>query len=149
MPAWRKPWPRSLTPIARDFGLELRVAAADLLVRPAARTEVAVYRVAQEAATNTVRHPGASAVDIRLATRASSGDRTDCQRRGIGVRADQVLAETGPRPFGLLGMRERVELLGGDFHLETTVGCRHDDPRVDPDRRRSVMTSGKSVQTSS
>jgi len=114
---------RSLTPIARDFDVELRIDATRLLVRPSARTEVALYRVAHEAATNAIRHSGASAVEIKLATSASS-DAVELRVRdeGSGFEPARVLAETGRRPFGLLGMRERVELLGGDFQLETHPG---------------------------
>jgi signal transduction histidine kinase len=78
-----------------------------------------VYRLVQEALTNVVKHAGATTVDISV--REGGG--------GIDVRvADDGagLAATGPSAsgggFGLVGMRERVELAGGELLLEARDG---------------------------
>ncbi|MGV9409459.1 sensor histidine kinase [Nocardia sp. NPDC003693] len=68
------------------------------------------YRIVQEAASNALRHaPGAP---LRIAI--------DLGAERIRIRVDNEVRDTGaPGPGagqGLLGMRERVTLLGGDFH---------------------------------
>ncbi|MFJ8957733.1 sensor histidine kinase [Lentzea sp. NPDC102401] len=77
------------------------------LARP---VDTALYRLAQESLTNAVRH-------ARSATRVG----IDVRREGDAVRlrvSDDGRTEPGPAPepgFGLLGMAERAQLLGGSF----------------------------------
>jgi len=78
-----------------------------------------LYRVFQEALTNIVQHARATKVTIRLTFRAGQvhmmiGD------DGRGFSTEKVLhAKTGAH-LGLLGMKERVEMIGGTFSLEST-----------------------------
>jgi signal transduction histidine kinase len=70
----------------------------------------ALYRVAQEALTNVARHSGATHAWVQLETDAE-GIRLIVEDDGHGAPAD-------PRPhLGLLGMRERMTLVGGDLKL--------------------------------
>nr|WP_238352885.1 histidine kinase [Kribbella solani] len=77
------------------------------LARP---VDAALYRLAQESLTNAVRH-------ARSATRVS----IDVRREGNTVKlsvSDNGQTEPGPPPrpgFGLLGMAERAQLLGGSL----------------------------------
>lgn len=85
-------------------------------------TGVTLYRIAQEALANVVRHAGASSIAVTLAAR----DRTailEISDNGCGVTPEQVAA---PGSLGLLGMRERAELLGGNVTVagETGKGTR-------------------------
>lgn len=79
-------------------------------VRLAGPMDAALYRLAQEALTNAVRH-------ARNATRVG----IDVRREGKAVRlrvSDDGQTEPGPAPepgFGLLGMSERAQLLGGSL----------------------------------
>ena len=88
----------------------VEVSLAGSLTGLARPVDVAVYRLAQEALTNAVRH-------ARSATRVG----IDVRREGDTVRlrvADDGRAEPGPAPepgFGLLGMAERAQLLGGSL----------------------------------
>jgi signal transduction histidine kinase len=92
-----------------------------------------VYRVAQEALTNTRRHaPGASAdvhLDYRPATVALtvSDHRPEAGGSDGGGRSPRPALEHVGGGYGLVGMRERAELLGG----ELTVGPVDDGWRVD------------------
>ena len=85
-----------------------------------APVETAVYRVVQEALTNVARHAGASIVNVRIWV---DGDRLTLQieDEGKGFAPESVFAEISST--GLTGMRERVNLLGGDFYLESAVGA--------------------------
>ncbi|MFI5906360.1 sensor histidine kinase [Dactylosporangium sp. NPDC051541] len=73
---------------------------------------MAVYRVAQEALTNAAKHAEPSLVTVRLEYEPA---RVRLTVEDFGVRAAVVSAGAG---YGLTGMRERAELLGGV--LETT-----------------------------
>ena len=84
---------------------------------------ITLYRIVQECLTNVVRHAAASRVDIVLArTRAASGMEEVCLEvhdNGRGM-SQAVIGANGR--FGLLGIRERVEGLGGRFVLRNGIG---------------------------
>jgi signal transduction histidine kinase len=70
---------------------------------------LALYRVVQESLTNVLRHaPGTSRVDVRLRQHPDRWEVTVADHGGV-VRA----TDPGGAGLGLVGMRERVELLGG------------------------------------
>ncbi|MEO8510490.1 MAG: sensor histidine kinase [Chloroflexota bacterium] len=76
-----------------------------------------VYRIAQEALGNAVRHAHAHAIAIRI-ERAPHGLRLQIHDDGIGFDPGQV----DPRGLGLTGMRERAALLGGRLHITSRPG---------------------------
>lgn len=80
--------------------------------------EVGLYRIAQEALQNALRHAAASRVLIRLET-FSGGVRLTVQDDGRGFTAEGPAASR----FGLVGMRERAHLLGGSFQVESSPGA--------------------------
>lgn len=81
--------------------------------------DAAVYRIAQESITNAVRHARqASRVDVRV---CGDGDRIRLVVSDDGVEAGREHAGTG---FGLLGMGERVSVLGGSLQAGPTNGSR-------------------------
>lgn len=81
----------------------------------------ALYRVAQEALTNIARHAGAdkAAVTIHLQEGVVC---MDIQDNGHGFALDSLKLTTGRKRLGLLGMRERVEMVGGTLEIETAPG---------------------------
>jgi PAS domain S-box-containing protein len=85
--------------------------------------ETAVYRIAQEALTNVIRHSGADRVSFILERR---GDHVfaviEDNGRGFDVEAALLPAGSGRR-LGLLGMRERAALLGGTINVESAPGA--------------------------
>ena len=81
------------------------------------QVDTAVYRLAQEAVTNALRHArNASRVEIRVVEGAG--------RLRLRVTDDGQIDPARPagRGFGLLGMTERVQLLGGTLHAGPTPG---------------------------
>jgi signal transduction histidine kinase len=76
-----------------------------------------IYRVVQEALTNCARHAQASQVDITV-TKQSRNVRVVIQDNGAGF---DVPAKTRTG-MGLIGMRERVESLGGELNLRSSNG---------------------------
>lgn len=95
--------------IRRQTGLRIRIRGADMLSGLDAEKDTAVFRIVQEALTNTIRHANASAVGIRLFRRP--GDFiVRVIDNGRGIKPQQL---SDPSAFGLLGMRERAQLIGG------------------------------------
>ena len=80
-----------------------------------------LYRVAQEALTNVACHAQASrvVVDIR---RAAKNVRMQIRDDGKAFDVEQALQAKGAPHLGLLGMRERVEMVGGQFTITSEPG---------------------------
>ncbi len=102
------------------FGLTVRFKARGFTgERLPSAVETALYRVAQEAMTNVVRHAGATRVDV-LAERRGDRVMVMVEDDGVGFEPDQV--QRGNH-LGLLGMRERAEALGGTLTVESAPGA--------------------------
>jgi two-component system sensor histidine kinase UhpB len=98
------------TRLARQTGLDVSLALDERLPALDADAELVVYRIAQEALTNAVRHSDASAIDVvfRLDDR---GLFLRVRDDGRGV-PDRLLGMSGIR-----GMRERALLVGGTLQV--------------------------------
>jgi PAS domain S-box-containing protein len=80
-----------------------------------------LFRVAQEALTNVNRHAKASRVEVSI-QKISDGICMKINDDGKSFSVEQALhASTGKR-LGLLGMRERLEMVGGTFRVESVPG---------------------------
>jgi PAS domain S-box-containing protein len=103
-------------------GFEVALAARTSGGRLPADVEAACFRVAQEALTNVARHAAARHVRIDLDQREDgvelivADDGTGFDLAAVRRRAVEGLS------LGLLGMQERVELLGGEFVIDTAPG---------------------------
>ena len=103
-----------------EHGLEYRLDAV-LDPEPDSQTGAILYRIAQEALVNVVKHAAATAVEVRVAT-VDGGTLVWIADDGVGFDLDR-LDETGrPGHLGLAGMRERAELVGGRFRIESSPG---------------------------
>jgi two-component system, NarL family, sensor histidine kinase UhpB len=78
----------------------------------------AFFRILQETLTNVIRHAKAGVVDIRFQEEAGRLV-LEVRDNGQGMSESQL---TNVHSLGLLGMRERAVLLGGDFHIEGAPG---------------------------
>ena len=74
-----------------------------------------VYRIAQEALSNIGRHSGSTEAWVRLTTDQECLN-LEIEDHGKGMPVDEVLAGTD-RGLGLVSMRERAELIGGELWL--------------------------------
>lgn len=103
-------------------GVQLRMEVSGQVRRLPPQVETAVFRIAQEAITNVVQHAGASRVELKLSFEAEGVSLTVTDD-GIGFDSVAVLEAAGSiRGMGLLGMRERAELLGGCLDIESCPG---------------------------
>ena len=80
-----------------------------------------LYRVAQEALTNVARHAHASAVRIEI-THVARSVRMEIIDDGKSFNVEQTLLAKNNRRLGLIGMRERIEMVGGSLTLESAPG---------------------------
>lgn len=122
---------------AAKFGLEVHFKARGFTrERLPAGVETALYRVVQEAMANVVRHAKATRVDL-LAERRGDRVLVMVEDNGIGFDADQGKPAGH---FGLLGLRERAEALGGTLTIESAPGAGTtvvvEVPSVDPNSHR-------------
>jgi PAS domain S-box-containing protein len=82
--------------------------------------ETTAYRVVQEALTNVARHAGTAEAAVRLwATADQLVISVSDEGSGFATEPETARSSTG----GLLGMRERVSLLGGRFNVESAPGA--------------------------
>src|SRR6266850_3078981 len=78
----------------------------------------ALLRVFEEALTNVMRHAGATKVEVSL-KRVNGGLVLTIRDNGRGITEAEMLY---PSSLGLLGMRERVNLIGGELNITGTEG---------------------------
>ena len=78
----------------------------------------AIYRIVQEALTNVARHSNASRVEIRLRRRTEEL-LLEIRDDGRGMTSDEV---TNPLSLGVVGIRERADLVGGTVQFEGVAG---------------------------
>ncbi|HNQ90583.1 MAG TPA: histidine kinase [Verrucomicrobiota bacterium] len=80
-----------------------------------------LYRVAQAALTNVAEHAQATRVRVRI-QKPGGVVRMEIVDDGKGFDMERVLLARGRKRLGLLGMRERVEMVGGRFAVESAPG---------------------------
>lgn len=89
-------------------------------VAPIVETEL--FRIAQEALHNVVRHAKAASATVKLEFTRSSFVLI-VEDNGIGFDASSVLSMSGSkRNIGLLGMKERAEICGGNLEIDSSPG---------------------------
>jgi len=83
--------------------------------------EINLYRIAQEGLNNVYKHAQATLVDVFLGRRDGQVVLI-VEDNGRGFQHPQSAGETRDRGLGLLGMRERAALMGGQVEIETDPG---------------------------
>jgi signal transduction histidine kinase len=84
-------------------------------------TRTVLYRVAQEALTNVARHARATRVEVNIEKLRNA----ICLRvkdNGKSFEAQRVMHSKRNTRLGLIGMRERLEMVGGSFAVESALG---------------------------
>jgi signal transduction histidine kinase len=99
------------------FGFEVRLLMHWLEQRLPTELETALFRVTQEALTNVAAHAEAKLVEIHVEVRDNAVVSLCISDDGIGFDTSERSAG-----LGLLGMRERVSMLGGEFSVTSTPG---------------------------
>jgi signal transduction histidine kinase len=92
--------------------------------------ETALFRICQEAMSNVARHAQATAALVQV---GMEGDEVviDIEDDGKGFDPEVASRREGRRPWGLMGIRERAEILGGTATIESAPGQgTHVDVRI-------------------
>jgi two-component system sensor histidine kinase UhpB len=108
---------------SQTYGIAVEVEAADLAARrlPPA-VETTLYRIVQEAVTNTAKHAAAKKVCI-VARRQCGGVHLSVQDDGCGFDMEGLRRRSDVRDhLGLCDMRERAALLNGSLMIESRPG---------------------------
>jgi signal transduction histidine kinase len=106
---------------AKRTGVRAHLTAFAAVERLDTAKRTVLFRVAQEALTNVARHAQASRVEVSI---QKLRDRV-CMRikdDGKSFNVERALHANGGKRLGLLGMRERLEMVGGKFVVESSPG---------------------------
>jgi len=112
------PGPERLQQLAEAYPGDSRLTVTGTPRELSSEARLAVYRTAQEALTNVLRHSAASRVEVRLEY-ADGGVRLVVQDHGPGAPVTVGPGREGGG-YGLTGMRERAGLLGGRLSAAPT-----------------------------
>ncbi|HDQ73352.1 MAG TPA: response regulator [Chloroflexi bacterium] len=121
---------RRLDAVEKRAGVDARLLIkndGEAVVTLPANVEKALYRIAQEALNNSLRHARATTVTVQIDIRSYTGDgERQAQRVTLAIIDDgrgfdpQTVIDAGG--MGLTNMRERAERLGGELTIESTPG---------------------------
>jgi PAS domain S-box-containing protein len=106
---------------AKSTGIHAKLRAVAAVERLDTAKRTALFRVAQEVFTNVGRHARASRVEVDIQKLAGC----ICMKitdDGKSFQVDRVMHGKGGKHLGLLGMKERLEMVGGDFEIESEPG---------------------------
>jgi signal transduction histidine kinase len=106
--------------ISTRAGLPIKVHSS-VRDRYPQKIETALYRVIQEALTNVTKHAQAKNVEIRV-TRLIKHLECLVRDDGVGFDAPAVLACVGRGGLGLIGIRERLNAIGGTVLIDSVAG---------------------------
>jgi signal transduction histidine kinase len=106
---------RLTTSFSEQTGIEIDFEASLADERLPEEVEIALYRIVQESLTNVVKHAHARHVSILLALREGRAVKVVIEDDGHGFD----VAESANGGYGLMGMRERLALLGGRLQIES------------------------------
>ncbi len=107
---------------SRNTGVPSQFESSGLTdVRLTSELDTNLYRIAQEALNNVHKHALASRVDVFIGRRDGQIVLI-VEDNGRGFQPPDPLGEARDRGFGLLGMRERAALMGGQLEIETDHG---------------------------
>ena len=107
---------RSTSTAGLEINTELALPQAWGEERLDPELESTIYRLVQEALTNVVKHARADRVDLQV---AAAGSTVTVSVRDDGIGFDPATTSEG---FGLVGMRERLDLIGGRIAITSGPG---------------------------
>ena len=107
--------------LMKETGIRFSLTAFAGIEKLSNAKRTVLYRVAQEALNNVVRHAHASRATIHIKQLANTV-RMKIKDDGRAFDVERLLNARKNKRMGLLGMRERVEMVGGKFTIESTPG---------------------------
>ncbi len=105
-----------------EAGMQVKFKNKGISKRLAPELEIALFRIIQEATHNVVKHAQASSIEIELISK-NGKIVVIVKDDGRGFNTDTVLISGNRIPSaGIIGIRERVQLLGGTFSIKSNIG---------------------------
>jgi two-component system sensor histidine kinase DegS len=104
---------------AQRTRIRIRFSAITAVERLDNEKRTVLYRVVQEALTNVAKHAQATLANVRITRQLDGAICLEIHDNGKSFRVQRVLLGKGRKRLGLLGMRERVEMVGGRFTVES------------------------------
>jgi signal transduction histidine kinase len=101
---------------SESSGLNIKLNSPDHLDRLPSEMEITLYRIAQEAITNTIRHAQATSINIKLERGAH------CMWLTIEDDGQGFEMERRINGLGLVGIQERIALLDGSMKIDSSPG---------------------------
>jgi two-component system sensor histidine kinase DegS len=80
-----------------------------------------LFRVAQEALNNVARHAHATKINMSI-SKISGAIRMEISDNGRSFLVEKIVSAINPKRLGLVGMKERVEMVGGSLTIESALG---------------------------
>jgi signal transduction histidine kinase len=102
-------------------GIRVSLAAFAAIEQVNGDKRTVLYRVAQEALTNVARHAQATEAEVTI-QKLDGAIRMEIKDNGKGFLQDRLPPPKKNKRLGLLGMRERVEMVNGSFTIESAPG---------------------------
>ncbi|MDA9922015.1 sensor histidine kinase [Verrucomicrobiales bacterium] len=103
------------------YGVEVKTSISHSVEELNSSALTTLYRITQEALTNISRHSKASLVSFSIRPSKSSF-RMRITDNGQGFALPEKTSKCQPKRLGILGMRERAEMVGGTFQIESVEG---------------------------
>ena len=107
--------------LTKQTGLQIRFTAFAGVEKLSNAKRTALYRVAQSALTNVGQHAKAAVVHVTI-QKIPEGACMEIRDDGISFDVNRVMHSKQYTRLGLVSMRERIEMFGGSFFIESTAG---------------------------
>ncbi len=107
--------------VARQAGVHVRFAAFSGVDELDGVTRTVIYRVIQSALANITQHAQASRVDVSI-RKLPDGVRLEITDDGKSFDVERVMLDKSNKRLGLIGMRERLAMINGQFSVVSAPG---------------------------
>jgi signal transduction histidine kinase len=104
-----------------ETGIRVSLSAFAAVEKMNGDKRTVLYRVAQEALANVARHAQASRAEVKI-EKVDGGVCMKIKDNGKGFETERVLSARRGQRLGLLGMRERLDMVGGKFTVTSRPG---------------------------
>jgi PAS domain S-box-containing protein len=104
-----------------DTGIRVSLKASAKIDQSAIMARTVLFRIAQEALANVARHAKASSVEVNIESQEDV-IRMSIRDNGQGFQVSGNAGSNKKNRLGLIGMRERAEMVGGSFHVDSAPG---------------------------
>jgi signal transduction histidine kinase len=106
---------------SRRTGIQVTVTGDEGIERPGQASEIALFRIVQEALNNVAKHAHAGCVEIAL-ERSGTEFVMSVSDDGVGFDAGPVPVSKRRQGLGMVTMRERTQAVGGRFEIGAAAG---------------------------